>query len=96
MTIENNHPETSASLPGFGENMVGIMRRVDVLSFRSKPDLLQRHKTCTNIYPFIEKERRKGLREGSRKKRENYSQSKFLFQKQCGINANTSTDYNPN
>ena len=36
----------------------------------------------TNTYPFIEKERGKGLREGSRKKRENNSQSKFLFQKQ--------------
>ena len=42
-----------------------------------------RHKTSiqTNTYPFIEKERGKGLREGSRKKRENYKQSKFLFQK---------------
>ena len=36
----------------------------------------------TNTYPFKEKERGKGLREGSRKKRENYSQSKFPFQKQ--------------
>ena len=37
----------------------------------------------TNTYPFIEKERGKGiLRKGSRKKRENNSQSKFLFQKQ--------------
>ena len=32
----------------------------------------------TNTYPFIEKERGKGLMEGSRKKRENNSQSKFL------------------
>ena len=36
----------------------------------------------TNTYLLIEKERGKGLREGSRKKRENNSQSKFLFQKQ--------------
>ena len=37
------------------------MSRVDGLSFRSKPDLLQRHKTNTNTYPVIEKERGKGL-----------------------------------
>ena len=36
----------------------------------------------TNTYPFIEKERGKGFREGSRKKRKHTSQSKYLFQKQ--------------
>ena len=58
------------------------MNRVGGLGFRSKPDLLQRHKISTNkyIYPFIETERERGLREGSRKKQENYSRSKFLFQ----------------
>ena len=39
----------------------------------------------TNTYQFIEKEWGKGLREGSRKKLENYSQSKFLFQKQLVV-----------
>ena len=57
------------------------MSRVDGLGFRSKPDLLQRHKLVqTQTYPFIEK-REKGLREGIQKRRKNYCQSKFLFYK---------------
>ena len=37
------------------------MSRVDGLSLRSKPDLLQRHKTSTNKYnPFTEKRGEKG------------------------------------
>ena len=36
----------------------------------------------TNSYPFIKRAEGKGFREGSREKWENYSQSKFIFQKQ--------------
>ena len=38
-----------------GDHPEGIMNRVDGLSFRSNPDLLQRHKTSTNnnIYFFV-------------------------------------------
>ena len=44
------------------------MSRVDGLSFRSKPDLLQRHiQVQTNTYPFIEKERR-GIKGSIQKK----------------------------
>ena len=65
--------------------MLYIMSRVDGLSFRSKPDLLQRHKqTSTNKYIFIyRKEEGKGIKGRIQKKnQENYSQSKFLFEKQ--------------
>ena len=46
------------------------MSRGDGLSFWSKPDLLQRHKTSTNKYIHLKTKRgEKGLREGSRKER---------------------------
>ena len=40
----------------------------------------------TNTYPFIGKKRGKGFREGSRKKRENNSQSKFLLKQLVAMN----------
>ena len=49
-------------------HFIKVMSRVDGLSFRSKPDLFQRHKTITNKYKSIYlKKKGKGLREGSRK-----------------------------
>ena len=41
-----------------------IMNRLDGLSFRSNPDLLQRHKTSTNKYISIYRKREgKGIKE---------------------------------
>ena len=68
---------------------------VDGLSFRSKLDLLQRHKQVRKNTFLIYRQRGNGLREGSIKrghglregsikKREHYSQSKFLFEKTTG------------
>ena len=37
--------------------IANIMNRVDGLSFRSNPDLLQRHKTSTNNYISIYRKR---------------------------------------
>ena len=64
------------------------MSRVEGLSFRSKPDLFQRHEQAqTNaFYPFIGKKEEKGIKGRIQKKtQENYSQSKLLFEKQVSI-----------